>query len=52
MREDVKGQSTPTVYTRSLLWDRIPDDVVQQFRRMAEQTSRAASVDADGGGGE
>jgi hypothetical protein len=47
MREDVKGQATANVYTRSLLWERIPDDVVQQFKRMAERT---VSMDEDGGG--
>lgn len=48
MREDAKGHSPASVYTRSLLWERIPNDVVQQFKRMADQTSsRAASVDCD-----
>jgi regulator of replication initiation timing len=48
MREDSKGQATANVYTRSLLWERIPNDVVQQFKRMADQTSsRSASVDAE-----
>lgn len=48
MREDAKGQATANVYTRSLLWERIPDDVVQQFKRMADRSSsRAGSVDAE-----
>jgi hypothetical protein len=48
MREDTKGQISANVYTRSLLWERIPDDVLQQFKRMADQTSsRSASVDAE-----
>ena len=48
MREDAKGHATANVYTRSLLWERIPDDVVQQFKRMADQTSsRPASVSGD-----
>jgi len=48
MREDAKGHATANVYTRSLLWERIPDDVVQQFKRMADQTSsRTASVNGD-----
>lgn len=48
MRDDAKGQ-TANVYTRSLLWNRVPDDVLQQFKRMADQTSGAVSVDGDGG---
>ena len=48
MRDDAKGHATANVYTRSLLWERIPDDVVQQFKRMADQTSsRSASVSGD-----
>ncbi|KIW01041.1 uncharacterized protein PV09_07556 [Verruconis gallopava] len=49
MREEAKGQATASVYTRSLLWERIPDDVVQQFKRMAEHSSQTASVNGDGG---
>jgi hypothetical protein len=51
MREDAKDHATPNVYTRSLLWQRIPDDVVQQFKLMADQSSHTASVDGGGGGG-
>jgi len=39
MREESKGQTAAEVYTRSLLWDRIPTEVVREFKRMVEETS-------------
>ena len=39
MRDEAKGQSAAEVYTRSLLWDRIPTEVVHQFKRMVEESS-------------
>jgi len=38
MRENSKGDTAAEVYTRSLLWDRIPSEVVREFKRMVEQT--------------
>jgi hypothetical protein len=32
--ESDRGSSMAEVYTRSLMWDRIPNDVVQEFKRM------------------
>ncbi|KAE9975430.1 hypothetical protein BLS_002611 [Venturia inaequalis] len=46
MRDDAKGESTSNVYTRSLLWDRIPTDIVQQFKQIVD-----ASVSSGEGGG-
>jgi hypothetical protein len=46
MREEAKGESAAEVYTRSLLWDRIPSDVVKEFKRMVEESNPQA------GGGE
>jgi hypothetical protein len=46
MRDDAKGESTANVYTRSLLWDRIPTEIVQQFKQIVE-----ASGSGEGGGG-
>lgn len=49
MRDEAKGQSAADVYTRSLLWDRIPTEVVHQFKRMVEE-SNALSAQSAGGG--
>jgi hypothetical protein len=40
--EDPQGSNMADVYTRSLMWDRIPTEVVQEFKRMV---SRCPSVD-------
>lgn len=47
MRDDAKGESTANVYTRSLLWDRIPTEIVQQFKQIVE----ASGTSGEGGGG-
>lgn len=47
MRDDAKGESAANVYTRSLLWDRIPTEVVQEFKRMVEESGTSG----EGGGG-
>jgi hypothetical protein len=49
MRDDAKGQSAAEVYTRSLLWDRIPTEVVHQFKRMVEESSSLSTPGAGGG---
>ncbi|KAK8155456.1 hypothetical protein BC567DRAFT_169442 [Phyllosticta citribraziliensis] len=46
MREERKGETAAEVYTRSLLWDKIPTEVVREFKRMVEETSKV-----NGGGG-
>ncbi|KAF2088071.1 hypothetical protein K490DRAFT_73065 [Saccharata proteae CBS 121410] len=38
MREEAKGETAAEVYTRSLMWGRIPSDVVREFKRMVEET--------------
>jgi hypothetical protein len=43
MREQNKGESAAEVYTRSLLWDKIPAEVVHEFKRMVEESDRAAA---------
>jgi hypothetical protein len=43
MREQSKGDSAADVYTRSLLWDKIAPEVVQEFKRMVEETAAASS---------
>ena len=49
MRNDNKGESAADVYTRSLLWDKIPTEVVREFKRMVEESSSiAASVSSPG----
>jgi hypothetical protein len=40
--ETQRGSNVAEVYTRSLMWDRIPTDVVQEFKRMV---SRCPSTD-------
>ncbi|KAF2432875.1 hypothetical protein EJ08DRAFT_669110 [Tothia fuscella] len=49
MRDDAKGESAANVYTRSLLWDRIPTEIMQEFQRMVEESNTAVG---DAGGGE
>lgn len=39
MREQSKGEGAADIYTRSLLWDRIAPEVVQQFKRMVEEST-------------
>jgi hypothetical protein len=43
MREQNKGETAAEVYTRSLLWDKIPAEVVHEFKRMVEESDRAAA---------
>jgi hypothetical protein len=50
MRDEAKGDSAANVYTRSLLWDRIPTEIMQEFQRMVEESNTAEGV--AGGGGE
>lgn len=38
MRDEAKGD-TADVYTRSLLWDRIPSEVVQEFKRIVDEST-------------
>jgi hypothetical protein len=49
MHDDAKGRSACEVYTRSLLWDSIPTDVVHEFKRMVEESNALAA--AGGGAG-
>lgn len=49
IRDEAKGQSAADVYTRSLLWDRIPTDVVHEFKRMVEESNALATANAGGG---
>ncbi|KAK4127086.1 hypothetical protein N657DRAFT_564483 [Parathielavia appendiculata] len=44
MRSSTKQQSAAEVYTRSLLWDQIPSDVVRTFARMVAESNNAATV--------
>ncbi|KAL1383689.1 hypothetical protein HDK64DRAFT_39234 [Phyllosticta capitalensis] len=46
MREERKGETAAEVYTRSLLWDKIPTEVVREFKRMVEESGKV-----NGGGG-
>jgi hypothetical protein len=39
MREQNKGDSAAEIYTRSLLWDKIAPEVVQEFKRMVEESA-------------
>lgn len=47
MREGAKAGKTE-VYTRSLLWDQVPQDVVRRFAKLVEECE--SSGGADGGG--
>jgi hypothetical protein len=44
MRSTTKQSSAAEVYTRSLLWDQIPSDVVRTFARMVAESNNAAAV--------
>jgi hypothetical protein len=46
MRSSTKQQSAAEVYTRSLLWDQIPSDVVRTFARMVAESNNAATASA------
>ena len=39
MRDEARGSTAAEVYTRSLLWDRIPSEVVHEFKRWVEESS-------------
>jgi hypothetical protein len=39
MREDARGSTAAEVYTRSLLWDRIPTEVLHEFKKMVEESA-------------
>ncbi|KAK3078544.1 hypothetical protein LTS18_007247, partial [Coniosporium uncinatum] len=39
MREQSKGDTAAEVYTRSLLWEKIPSEVVREFKRMVEESN-------------
>ncbi|KAL2135648.1 hypothetical protein VTI74DRAFT_7458 [Chaetomium olivicolor] len=47
MRSSTKQQSAAEVYTRSLLWDQIPSDVVRTFARMVAESNNAATVGSE-----
>jgi len=49
MRDEAKGQSAAEVYTRSLLWDRIPTEVVHEFKRMVEESNALSAANSGGG---
>jgi hypothetical protein len=40
-------ESVAEVYTRSLLWDQIPSDVVRSFAKMVAEPRRDGAIDAD-----
>ncbi|KAF2754079.1 hypothetical protein EJ05DRAFT_494523 [Pseudovirgaria hyperparasitica] len=48
MRQQNKGEGAAEVYTRSLLWDRIPAEVVRDFKRMVEESERIATTSPGG----
>ena len=50
LREQSK-ESAADVYTRSLLWDKIPTEVVRDFKRMVEE-SQELDARHNGGGGQ
>ncbi|OJD26680.1 hypothetical protein ACJ73_01929 [Blastomyces percursus] len=37
-------KNAPDIYSRSLLWDRVPEKVVQDFRRMVKECSASTQV--------
>ncbi|KAF2459931.1 hypothetical protein BDY21DRAFT_384381 [Lineolata rhizophorae] len=51
MREQRKGDGAAEVYTRSLLWESIPRNVVQEFNRMVEESNGQGRKAGDGNAG-
>jgi hypothetical protein len=47
MRE-ARGSSAAEVYTRSLLWDTVPEDVVRAFKRAVAQRAEGDEVMDEG----
>jgi hypothetical protein len=45
MQERARGESAAQVYTRSLLWDRIPSEVVMEFRKMVAESGSDSGDD-------
>jgi hypothetical protein len=39
MREQSKGEAAADIYTRSLLWDKIAPEVVNEFKRMVQESA-------------
>ena len=50
MRESSR-ENAAQVYTRSLLWNEVPENVVQEFKRIVEQSGSANEMGKDDGGG-
>lgn len=50
MRESSR-ENAAQVYTRSLLWNEIPETVVQEFKRIVESSGSATDLGKDDGGG-
>ena len=44
MRSDSSKGSASEVYTRSLLWDQIPSDVVRSFAKMVVECNQVQAV--------
>jgi hypothetical protein len=47
MRDEARGNNAAEVYTRSLLWDRIPTEVVREFKRMVEESTTDSGSGGD-----
>jgi hypothetical protein len=45
MREQSKAEGAAAVYTRSLLWDTIPTEVVREFKRMVEESDKLTKAE-------
>lgn len=45
MREDNVADSAAEVYTRSLLWNRVPADVVREFKLIVEESNKLAEAE-------
>lgn len=46
----VPSKATSDVYSRSLMWDRVPDKVIQDFRRMVQEYGGATPVKEENSG--
>ncbi|PGH26797.1 hypothetical protein AJ80_01563 [Polytolypa hystricis UAMH7299] len=50
MQNRANAKHASDIYSRSLLWDRVPEKVVRDFQRMVRECSAASGIKAEGTG--
>lgn len=49
--ESITKGGAAEVYTRSLLWDQVPEDVVREFKKRVQESEKSASAESSNPGG-